>query len=81
MSQKPDPLFASIQEIRHYNLYQRPEWENKMPLPAIAQLPPPPPPIIRPSYPDRPSGPNPIADFFCAPSHTTPWPHNGGYKR
>ena len=23
---------------------------------------------------------NPIADFFCAPTHTTPWPHNAGYK-
>ena len=23
--------------------------------------------------------PNPISDFFCAPMHTTPYPHNGGF--
>lgn len=29
------------------------------------------------------SSANPIADFICAPSHTTPWPHNAGlqYKK
>ena len=23
--------------------------------------------------------PNPISDFFCAPMHTTPYPHNYGF--
>lgn len=54
--------------------------------------PPPPMPVYHPPTPYQPPpppmqlqqpyvSPNPIADFFCAPSHTTPWPHNNGYRR
>ena len=44
-----------------------------------------PPPVTNPAVPPgyNPSGfvsPNPIADFICAPSHTTPWPHVKGRK-
>ena len=42
-----------------------------------------PPPVTNPAVPigHNPSGytsANPIADFICAPSHSTPWPHNAG---
>lgn len=42
------------------------------------RFPDPPPVVITINEPYK--SPNPIADFFCAPGHTTPWPHNDGYK-
>jgi hypothetical protein len=32
----------------------------------------PPPPVRSKPY----TSPNPVADFICAPTHTTPWPHS-----
>lgn len=55
------------------------------PLPPLPQMPPP--RVVQQPAPQAPQAaakhyvsPNPIADFFCAPSHSTPWPHNGGYR-
>jgi hypothetical protein len=82
MSQKPNLSLASNASISYWNNCVRPAGEPLLPLstqpghpsyiapPPVVQLPPPKPYV----------SPNPISDFFCAPSHTTPWPHNAGYK-
>jgi hypothetical protein len=77
---KPD-RYSSDASISHWNNVQRPAGDPLMPLstqpghPRYIV-----PPLPQPIPPKLYTNPNPIADFFCAPSHTTLWPHNAGFK-
>lgn len=78
---KPDSR-ASSAEISFWNNVDRPPGEKRMPLPTepghpsyVA------PPVVQQSQPQKPYvSPNPISDFFAAKKHTTPFPHNAGYR-
>ena len=79
-AQVPDQ-YSSAAAIKSYNNVDRPAGAPMVQLPKLQQphlnLTPPLPPPSQKSY----VSPNPVADFFCAPTHTTLWPHNEGYRR
>lgn len=77
---KPD-FRSSNSDISIWNSIFRPVGEPRMPTsmepghPGYVA-----PPVVQ-QQPQKPYvSPNPISDFFAAPKHTTPYPHNEGYR-